>query len=90
MRRAALPACPASGSIYEALADILTRVLGLRVVEAHDNLFDLGANSITIIQIAARIERRFAIDVPSSAIFDRPTLAELAAYLRERLGGDAA
>ena len=87
MKRAA---CQASGSVDEALANILTRVLGLRVVEAHDNLFDLGANSITIIQIAARIERRFAIDVPSSAIFDRPTLAELAAYLRERLGGDAA
>ncbi|HJU21039.1 MAG TPA: phosphopantetheine-binding protein [Casimicrobiaceae bacterium] len=77
-------------SIDDAVADILKRVLGLRVIEADDNLFDLGANSITIIQVAARIEWRFAIDVPVSAVFDRPTQAQLVTYLRERLGDDVA
>lgn len=89
MKRTAGPAST-SVSIDEAVAEILTDVLQLRFIEAHGNVFDLGATSISVIQIAARIERRFAIDVPASAIFDRPTLAELATYVRERMGDGVA
>jgi hypothetical protein len=36
-------------------------------------------------QIVARIERGFGIDVPVATMFDRPTGAGMAQYVRDRL-----
>ena len=60
-------------------------VLGNRPIGEHDNFFDAGGNSLMAMQIVARIERGFGIDIPVATMFDRPTVAGMAQYVRERL-----
>lgn len=84
--RAALPAAPArapSGGPPRTRAErrlglIWAEVLGVDQVGVTENFFDLGGNSITGMQITARIRDAFAADLPYRAVFDHPSVAELA------------
>ncbi|GAA3437548.1 hypothetical protein GCM10018954_071620 [Kutzneria kofuensis] len=86
--RRSLPAAPGPGS-YErprteteaGLARIWSEVLGVDRVGVHDNFFDLGGDSILGIQIAAAARAELGAVWPYRALFDRPTVAELAAVL---------
>jgi acyl-coenzyme A synthetase/AMP-(fatty) acid ligase/acyl carrier protein len=75
---------PKPGKTERTLAEIFIGVLGDRDIADDDNFFDLGCDSLTMMQIIARIERRFRIRIPLSALFDRMTVAELARLVRER------
>ncbi|HET9794237.1 MAG TPA: phosphopantetheine-binding protein, partial [Thermoanaerobaculia bacterium] len=44
----------------------------------HDNLFDLGGNSLLVFQIAARAAQS-GYAIPPRLLFEHPTIAELAA-----------
>jgi len=60
-----------------------SRVLRRETIGIHDSLFDLGGDSIAVIQIAAQAaEAGFAVD--PSLMFQFPTIAELAARVGER------
>ncbi|WP_397423329.1 condensation domain-containing protein, partial [Phenylobacterium sp.] len=61
-----------------ALAQIWGQVLRLDQVGVHDNFFELGGDSIQCIQIAARA-KRVGVHVTVRQIFERQTVAELAA-----------
>jgi microcystin synthetase protein McyA len=64
--------------IEKNLARIWSDVLKLNAVSAHDNFFELGGNSLLSIQAIARIRKACRVEMPLSAIFQSPTLAELA------------
>ncbi|MGP4045430.1 amino acid adenylation domain-containing protein [Streptomyces sp. 2A115] len=86
--RRALPA-PERGAAYvpprtaaeRELAEIWAEVLGVERVSAEDNFFNLGGDSVIGIQAAALARSRLGVVWPYRALFDRPTLAELAAVL---------
>nr|ATU31794.1 NRPS [Streptomyces sp. KCB13F003] len=69
----------------EILAGIWGDVLGQDRVSVEDNFFDLGGDSILSIQVISRIRDVFVIDLPARALFDNPTVADLAAAVEERL-----
>jgi acyl carrier protein len=48
-----------------------------------DNFFDLGGNSLMAIKLFSQIEKIFQINLPISAIFQAPTIEELAKILRQ-------
>ena len=48
-----------------------------------DNFFDLGGNSLTAIKLFAQIEKIFQTNMPISAIFQAPSIEELAKILRQ-------
>ena len=54
------------------------RRAGPRAVGIHDNFFQLGGHSLTATMAAARIAEEFQVDLPVQALFERPTVAELA------------
>ncbi|MEV0456688.1 amino acid adenylation domain-containing protein [Catellatospora methionotrophica] len=89
--RAALPAVtpPRAPSVDEgdqltaALRQIWQEVLSIDDIGLHEDLFDLGGHSLTITRITARIMQRLGVDVPLDVFFDTPTIAEIAAYIRE-------
>ncbi|MFD9902831.1 amino acid adenylation domain-containing protein [Streptomyces sp. NPDC059063] len=93
--RRALPA-PERSAAYVAprtaaerdLAAIWAEVLGVDRVGAEDNFFDLGGDSVIGIRAASLARSRLGSVWPHRALFDRPTLAELAAVLApaERAG----
>jgi thioesterase domain-containing protein/acyl carrier protein len=78
------------GEVEEALAAIWAAVLGVEQVGAEDNFFSLGGNSIAGAILIARLQEKLGEVVHVIALFDHPTVAELAAYLtREHAGAVA-
>jgi amino acid adenylation domain-containing protein len=62
----------------ELIAGIWEEVIGLEQVGIHDNFFDLGGHSTLAAQVMARIREAFGVEVEFSALFDGPTVEQLA------------
>jgi aryl carrier-like protein len=60
-------------------------VLAPRRVGPQDNLFEIGASSLKLIEIHEQVDRDYPDMVDLTELFDHPTVAELAAYLSSRL-----
>ncbi len=65
-------------AVEEQLAEIWAAVLEVTRVGRHGNFFDLGGHSLLAISMASRCRSVFGLDVPVRAIFESPTIAELA------------
>ncbi|MEU7856250.1 amino acid adenylation domain-containing protein [Nonomuraea sp. NPDC049141] len=75
-RTVTAPATP----VEQAIAVIWQEVLG-SPVGRHDNLFELGGNSLNATQIASRLREALEVPVPLRTLFAHPTVAELGARL---------
>lgn len=64
------------------LARIWEAVLQVEQVGIHDNFFELGGQSLLAVRLVNEIERQLTQKVPLAALFQAPTLAELARLLR--------
>ena len=65
----------------EALATIWSRILSVDRVGAFDNFFDLGGHSLLVPKLLLELHRSEGTSVPVSALFQAPTLADLAAWI---------
>ena len=72
-----VPFVPPTGQIEEVLTSIWALILGIREIGVHDNHFDLGGNSLTAMQVVARVEKIFGVRTPLSGFFESPTIASL-------------
>ncbi len=73
------------GAIEQKLTAICESVLERRRVGLHDNLFELGASSLKLIEIHEQIDQEFPGEVDLTELFDFPTIAALADPLRGKL-----
>ncbi|MFT3774240.1 MAG: amino acid adenylation domain-containing protein [Minicystis sp.] len=75
------------GPVEEAIAAIFTDVLKLAPTEvgAHDGFFDLGGHSLLAAQAITRLRAAFGVELPVRALFDAPTVAELATHIESVL-----
>lgn len=62
----------------EAVAAIWRDVLGRSDIGVFDEFFDLGAHSLHVIQVIARIRKTLGVDIPVRDFFESPTVAALA------------
>ena len=86
--RDAAHAKPLSGSELEGrILSICSAALPGKSLSLDDNLFEIGASSLTLIQIHEEIDRQFPGVVDLTEIFDFPTVALLAAHLGSKLTG---
>lgn len=70
-------------SPYEImLLDIWREVLHLRNIGVHDNFFQLGGHSLMATQVVSRIRNIFNSELPLRSLFESPTIADLAEYLK--------
>lgn len=69
--------------LEQQVADIWGEVFALDRVGVHDNFFDLGGHSLLAVQIAMRLEPLTGAPVTVAQLLERPTVATLAAGLRE-------
>ncbi|HEY1939778.1 MAG TPA: amino acid adenylation domain-containing protein [Candidatus Angelobacter sp.] len=65
-------------AVEKQLAEIWTGLLGITRIGRHGNFFDLGGHSLLATSMVSRVQDVFGIDVPVRAVFESPTLAELA------------
>ena len=68
---------PTRSPAEQALATVWSEVLGVDVVGADDNFFDLGGDSILTLQIVSRA-RRAGLAITPKLLMTHPTVAELA------------
>jgi acyl-CoA synthetase (AMP-forming)/AMP-acid ligase II/aryl carrier-like protein len=72
---------PPRSQLERKLADTWTELLELDQIGVDENVFALGADSITVTQMLSRLRARFGVDFSFQDIFDAPTVAALAARL---------
>jgi amino acid adenylation domain-containing protein len=72
------------GDLEVAIASVLQHVLGVDRVGLHDNFFDLGANSLLIMQAHRKLRDDLKLEVQVVMMFQFPTIAALAARLGDR------
>jgi aryl carrier-like protein len=82
-------AMPAAGEIEARLKSICDAAFGGRPIGIGDNLFDLGASSLKLIEIHEEIDRAYPGQVDLTELFDHPTIAALARFIESRPGAAA-
>ncbi len=85
--RAAHGGAHLSGSDLEArLQAIAEAALPGKRIEVSDNLFEIGASSLKLIEIHENIDREYPGLIDLTELFDHPTIADLAKHLQGKLG----
>jgi amino acid adenylation domain-containing protein len=64
-----------------AVAEVCGRVLRLESIGAHDDFFQLGADSLAVTVLAFELQAAFGVEVPVYEIYDHPTVAGIAEFL---------
>jgi acyl carrier protein len=85
----AAPAAPAAApglgarqrEIEYVLAEAWREVAGTAPADHERNFFDLGGSSMLMVRMHSVLEQRLAMEVPITALFEYPTVRQLAAYL---------
>jgi acyl carrier protein len=72
--------------IEEIIAEVWAEVLKVEKVGIHDNFFNLGGHSLLATQVISRVREAFQTDLPLRALFEAPTVAELAVAMRQGKG----
>ncbi|MBE9115230.1 amino acid adenylation domain-containing protein [Lusitaniella coriacea LEGE 07157] len=72
--------------LQRQLVEIWERVLNVRPVGIRDNFFDLGGHSLLAIQLFGEMQKVAGTDIPIAAIFQAPTIEQLADILRQKAG----
>ena len=93
--RLALPG-PASGGapggsaaprtlVEELIANVWAKALGLERVGVEENFFELGGHSLVATRVTARLQEELGVDLPVRAMFEAPTVVELATRVEAAL-----
>ncbi|HEY7596830.1 MAG TPA: beta-ketoacyl synthase N-terminal-like domain-containing protein [Actinophytocola sp.] len=81
---------PGANPTEAMVAEIWSSVLGVTAVHADSDFFDLGGNSLVAVQLIAQIREATGVRLPMRAIFETPTVAEMAATITSMRDGSSA
>ena len=80
----------ADGAIEESIAAIWRDVLNHTEVGSRENFFDLGGDSLRLIEVHARLRKQLGVKLPITDLFEYPTVEALARRLRASTEASAA
>lgn len=75
----------AENTLLRDLTAYFAEVLNMEVIQPEEDLFDLGATSLTMVQMVEKIRDMYGISVPVEVFLDEPTLAAVLAYVVPRI-----
>ncbi|MDC9597253.1 amino acid adenylation domain-containing protein [Xenorhabdus anantnagensis] len=70
----------------QVLCDLAADLLKIPSLSVHQNLFDIGGTSLTAMRMVVLVEKYFSTSIPLSLFISNPTVAQLAAHIREKGG----
>ncbi|MGZ5579860.1 MAG: amino acid adenylation domain-containing protein [Methylobacter sp.] len=73
----------------EAVADIWREVLGVQQLGIHDDFFELGGHSLSGVQVTAKVQELFNIEVPVNILFEAATVAKFVDRMAEYQAAEA-
>ncbi len=76
-----------AGTLEADVAAVWREVLGLEYVGMDDNFFDLGGQSLLLLQIQSRLVKKFAVAIELIDMFRAPTVRTLAELIRGYANG---
>jgi acyl-CoA synthetase (AMP-forming)/AMP-acid ligase II/aryl carrier-like protein len=79
------PQSASLSQIEDSLRGICEAALAGKRVDVQDNLFEIGASSLKLIEIHEQIDRQYPGLVDLTELFDYPTIADLAKHLEGKL-----
>ncbi|MFC4503991.1 amino acid adenylation domain-containing protein [Streptomyces vulcanius] len=68
-------------SAADDLAEVLRDLLGVDAVDPAAPLYDLGADSLTLLELIDEVKRRYGVDIDLSRLSHRVSLAEILGHL---------
>ncbi|WKX73982.1 beta-ketoacyl synthase N-terminal-like domain-containing protein [Streptomyces sp. XD-27] len=88
---ATAPAGPSSATIAEVVATAWAEVLGLETVGPDADFFELGGDSLSAVEIGARINEELRLSLPLDLPFQTPTIAAMTEFVENHqlTGADA-
>jgi thioester reductase-like protein len=70
---------PPGTPVQRRIAEIWSDLLGLPKIGIEDNFFAIGGDSLSAVQMVAKVREEFGRPISLRGLFERPTIAELAA-----------
>ncbi|MEW1777092.1 amino acid adenylation domain-containing protein [Streptomyces sp. NPDC086777] len=77
----AASAAPVRGDVDAEITGVLLDLLGVATVDPQAALYDLGADSLTLLELLDEIKRRHGTDIELSRLSHRVSLAEILGHL---------
>jgi acyl transferase domain-containing protein len=74
-----------TNEVEQTIAEVWQDLLGFEQVGVYDNFFELGGQSLLATQVTSCLRERCHVGLPLRAIFEHPTIAELATIIESTL-----
>src|SRR5215467_920074 len=73
--------------LEELLATLWAQIIGTKGVGLHDNFFEIGGDSLSAVELIAGVEQITGRRLTMTALFQAPTIKQLAAFIEEHATG---
>jgi len=75
---------PSSDSLTQEVTALVSEAVGLPNLAMHDNLLEVGANSVDLVKALTALQSRFGFRIPIGKVYLNPTIDNLVALIKER------
>jgi acyl carrier protein len=70
---------PMRDAVEESVAAIWSEILGVEVIDTHNNFFELGGHSLLATRVSSAIRQIFKMELPLKTLFESATVEQFAA-----------